>query len=219
MCNALQFKSKFSFKPCTTYLSDVAVLCRSVVSNSLWPQGLEPARLPCPWGFSRQESWSGSPCPPPPQGIVPTQGWNPGLLHSRRILYCLSYQGSPLHNCYLSTNKNMCFTVISWLSQDLKPMNHRMWQKISRLKFTLLYQLPTDLSCTNFKALLSEYIILYFRDLCWSTERKNYRVKSNMQKSSFILRLIKFLEIMYRRHYAPGASEVHSVDLGWTQLC
>ena len=29
------------------------------------------------------------------QGILPTQGLNPGLPHCRRILYCLSHQGSP----------------------------------------------------------------------------------------------------------------------------
>ena len=29
------------------------------------------------------------------QGTFPTQGSNPGLLHCRGILYCLSYQGSP----------------------------------------------------------------------------------------------------------------------------
>ena len=29
------------------------------------------------------------------QGIFPTQGSNPGLLHCRWILYCLSHQGSP----------------------------------------------------------------------------------------------------------------------------
>ena len=29
------------------------------------------------------------------QGIIPTQGSNPGLLHFRQILYCLSHQGSP----------------------------------------------------------------------------------------------------------------------------
>ena len=29
------------------------------------------------------------------QGIFPTQGSNPGLLHCRQILYQLSYQGSP----------------------------------------------------------------------------------------------------------------------------
>ena len=28
-------------------------------------------------------------------GIVPTQGWNPGLLHCRQILYQLSHKGSP----------------------------------------------------------------------------------------------------------------------------
>ena len=33
------------------------------------------------------------------QEIFPTQGWNPGLLHCRQILYHLSHQGSPyLHN-------------------------------------------------------------------------------------------------------------------------
>ena len=29
------------------------------------------------------------------QGVFPTQEWNRGLLHCRRILYQLSYQGSP----------------------------------------------------------------------------------------------------------------------------
>ena len=40
-------------------------LCCSVVSNSLRLHGLLPTRLPCPPGFSRQEYWSGLPCPPP----------------------------------------------------------------------------------------------------------------------------------------------------------
>ena len=43
----------------------LSVLNHSVVSNSWWPRGLEPARLLCPWGFSRPEYWSGLPCPPP----------------------------------------------------------------------------------------------------------------------------------------------------------
>ena len=83
--------------------------------------------------FSRQEYWSGLPCPPPGdppnpeielrsptlqadslpaeppgkpkntgvgslsllQGIFPTQGSNPGLLHFRQILYQLSHQEKP----------------------------------------------------------------------------------------------------------------------------
>ena len=42
-----------------------AMLSHSVVSNSLRPHGLQPARLHCPWGYYRQESWTGLPCPPP----------------------------------------------------------------------------------------------------------------------------------------------------------
>ena len=45
--------------------------------------------------FSRQGYWSGLPFPSP--GIFPTQGSNPGLLHCRQILYCLSHQGSPYY--------------------------------------------------------------------------------------------------------------------------
>ena len=55
------------------YLKGENVLSRSVVSDSLPPHGLQPARLLCPWGFSRQGYWSGVPCPPgdsPDPGIA-----------------------------------------------------------------------------------------------------------------------------------------------------
>ena len=38
---------------------------------------------------------TGMGCHVPLQGIFPTQGWNPGLPHCRRILYHLNHQGSP----------------------------------------------------------------------------------------------------------------------------
>ena len=60
----------------------------SVTSNSLQPHGLYR-----PWNFPGQNTGVGS-CSLL-QGIFPTQGWNPGLLHCRRILYQLSHQGSP----------------------------------------------------------------------------------------------------------------------------
>ena len=41
-----------------------AVLSHSVMSDSLRPHGLWSARFLCPWGFSRQEHWSGLPCLP-----------------------------------------------------------------------------------------------------------------------------------------------------------
>ena len=37
----------------------------SIVSDFVQPHGQQPARLLCPWGFSRQEYWSGLPCSPP----------------------------------------------------------------------------------------------------------------------------------------------------------
>ena len=45
------------------------------MSDSLQSHGLSPARLLCPWGFSRQEVWSGLPCPPP--GDLPDPGIEP----------------------------------------------------------------------------------------------------------------------------------------------
>ena len=59
-----------------------------VVSDSLQPHGLYS-----PWNSPGQKTAVGSLSLL--QGIFPTQGSNPGLLHCRWILYQLSYQGSP----------------------------------------------------------------------------------------------------------------------------
>ena len=71
-----------------------ACVMLSCVQLLVTPWTVCPCLFLCPWGFFRQECWIGFPCPPP--GIFPTQGLNPGLLHCRRILYQLSYQGSPI---------------------------------------------------------------------------------------------------------------------------
>ena len=60
---------------------------------TLWSHGLWPARLLCPWGFSRQECWCGLPFASP--GDLPNWGINSGLLHCRQILYHLSHQECP----------------------------------------------------------------------------------------------------------------------------
>ena len=59
----------------------------SVESNSLWPH-----RLRNPWNSPGQNTGVGSFSLL--QGISPTHGLNPGLLHCRQILYQLSYKGS-----------------------------------------------------------------------------------------------------------------------------
>ena len=58
----------------------------SVMSDSLQPHGLQPTRLLCPWNSPGKNIGVG--CHSLlPQGIFPTQGLNPGLLHCRQILY------------------------------------------------------------------------------------------------------------------------------------
>ena len=53
---------------------------RSVMSDTLQLHGLQPTRLLCSWGFSRQEYWSGLPCPAP--GNLPDPGIKPASLTS-----------------------------------------------------------------------------------------------------------------------------------------
>ena len=51
----------------------------SVIPDTLWPHGLKPARFLCPWSSPGKNTGVG--CHFLLQGIFPTQGVNPGLLH------------------------------------------------------------------------------------------------------------------------------------------
>ena len=53
----------------------VLFLVASVLSNFVRSHGLQPTRLLCSWGFSRQEYWSGLPCSPP--RYLPNPGIEP----------------------------------------------------------------------------------------------------------------------------------------------
>ena len=57
------------------------------------PMDYSPARLLCPWDSLGKNTGVGTQSLL--QGIVPTQGSNPGLLDHRQILFCLSHQGNP----------------------------------------------------------------------------------------------------------------------------
>ena len=59
---------------------------KHVKVTQLWPHGLYS-----PWNFPDQNTGVGILL----QGIFPTQGLNPGLLHCRQILYRQSHKGSP----------------------------------------------------------------------------------------------------------------------------
>ena len=66
---------------------------RSVVSDSLQPHGLYNL-----WNSPGQNTGVGSLSLL--QGIIPTQGSNPGLPHCRQVLFQLSYQGNPKYVYY-----------------------------------------------------------------------------------------------------------------------
>ena len=71
------------------FLKYRSVSC-SVMSDSLQSHGLQSTRLLCPWNSPGKNTGVG--CHSLLHRIFPTQGSNPGLLHCKRILYCLSHK-------------------------------------------------------------------------------------------------------------------------------
>ena len=109
----------------------VVLICKvkwscSVMSDSLRPHGLWPTRLLCPWNFPGKNTGVG--CHFLLQGILPTQGSNPGLLHCRQTLYHLSHQGS--HSSLIISDVEylfMCF--FTWVSSLEDPcfFKNQVW--------------------------------------------------------------------------------------------
>ena len=67
-----------------------AQLCPAVIP---W---MIASQAPLPWDSPSKNT--GVSCHSLLQGIFLTQGSNPGFLHCRQIIYCLSHQGSPLNS-------------------------------------------------------------------------------------------------------------------------
>ena len=116
------------------------VLSRSVVSNSLKPHGLQPTRLLCPWGFSRQEYQSVLPCPPPAD--LP----NPGIEHRSPALQADSLSSEPPGK---PKNTGMCsLSLRQWnfptqeLSWGLELMLLNFIYQYNNLIFTKLWANP-----------------------------------------------------------------------------
>ena len=90
------------------------VLCCAyslIMSECLRLHGLQPTRLLCPWWFSKRECWRGL------DGIFPTQGSNPALLHCRQILYQLSNQGSPYPQYVVSESLSVVLGILKKILQ------------------------------------------------------------------------------------------------------
>ena len=76
----------------THHLPSASCPSGSVMSGSLPPHGLQPARPFCPWNSPGKNTGVHSLL----QVIFPTQGSNLDLLHYRQILCHLSHQGNPI---------------------------------------------------------------------------------------------------------------------------
>ena len=74
-------------------------------AHELWP-----TRLLCPWDSPGKMTGVG--CHALLQGIFPTQGLNPGLLHCRQILHCLSHREAPVWKGEVS--QQCCVERPSW---------------------------------------------------------------------------------------------------------
>ena len=81
------------------------------MSGSLWPHGLEPSRLLCPWDFPGKNTGMGS------HSLLQGNLSNPEIklrdqtLHCRQILYHLSHQGNPVTGCYFCSVAQLCLTL------------------------------------------------------------------------------------------------------------
>ena len=80
-----------------------AVLSCSIMFASLQPRGLYPTRLLCPWGFSRQEYWSGLPFPS--QGDLLDPGIKPGSPALQADSLLAELPGKPKKPQYIGLNK------------------------------------------------------------------------------------------------------------------
>ena len=139
------------------------MLSCSVVSNSLQHYGLQPARFLCPWGFSRQEYWSGLLCLPPGtySFLILTAGtwsweqgrdsiaiakWQKRKVGFREVsgVYPTSHSWNPGFSCYslcsellLPHSPSPLLSAFMSLEKDLKVLG---FQGLSSLLFILLLE-------------------------------------------------------------------------------
>ena len=114
----------------------------------LQSHGLWPSRLLCPWDFPFRNTGVG--CHALLQGILPTQGWKPGLLHQQASsllgklpLCCIPETSTLLYVNYTAINKqktflqdtaqhiikleNMPYFLIRWLNVIFLSSIKSMW--------------------------------------------------------------------------------------------
>ena len=105
----------------------------SALSDSLWPHGLYPASLLCPWNSPGKNTSVDSHFLL--QGILPIQGLNPSLLHCSRFFtvwatgeaWSASSLRSNTHAWELGSNLSSATDLLNELGQTASPF----WAKVS----------------------------------------------------------------------------------------
>ena len=141
---------------------EVDILCTvlCLVAQScwtLWPHGMQPARLLCPWGFSRQD-WSGLPCLP--SGDLTNSGIEPKspVLQPGSLL--IEPPGKPkntgvgslslLQGIFLTQESNQgllhCRQILYQLSYQGNPLIPSMTQELASYYFWFLCGSLSDAS-------------------------------------------------------------------------
>ena len=147
-------------------------------------------------GFSRQEYWSGLPCPP--QGIFPTQGLNLGLLHCRQILYCWATgEASILSSGSLMPFVWGCGLLLSCRGNFLLCL---LWRRVSKSHVTVWVLVQSNL------------ILWTSIDICDSPVAHHFgeRVLHHLKESSYILKHALQVLISSSRSKARCLSVFHS---------
>ena len=88
----------------------------SVVSDSLWPHGLQPARLLCPWDSPGKNTGVG--CHFLLQGIFTNQGSNPRLLQSPALAGRFFTTGPPGRPCVHTQKENSWFALCKTVTES-----------------------------------------------------------------------------------------------------
>ena len=128
----------------------------SVVSNSLWPHGLNS-----PWNSPGQSTGVGSLSLL--QGIFLTQESYWGLLHCRWILYQLSYEGSPINK----TGFKISFTI-SLLTLLLFIQVKKLDLENKRMGLSDTFFGNLSLYCASKNKYLGKESLIYHYALCYS---------------------------------------------------
>ena len=110
---------------------------------SLWPRGLQPTRLLCPWNSPVKNTGVGSHSLLP--GVFPTQRSNLGLLHCRQILYHLS-QRQLENQCWRTVSIHMALGALSephaweiaWRRWELENPNQMTFKSQFHINFSIL---------------------------------------------------------------------------------